>query len=164
MTRLTFFQEYQKIKNMTIEEEIKQPRFRNPYQKVVINLIYTTNWLENKRAKFFKPFGITTAQYNILRILRGQGKNKISGAEVKARMLERNSDISRLLDRLSIKKWITRIKCPEDKRATDVMITEVGLNVLQQIDGHMEASEKKIIHLSKEEALELSRLLDKSRG
>lgn len=149
---------------MTIGKEIKQPKFRNAYQKVVINLIYTTNWIENKQEKFFKPFGITTAQYNILRILRGQGKNKISGAEIKARMLERNSDISRLLDRLSIKKWITRIKCPEDKRATDVMITEAGLNVLQQIDGHMEASEKKIIHLSKDEALQLSRLLDKSRG
>lgn len=149
---------------MIIEEEIKQAKFRNAYQKAIVNLIYTTNWLESKQEEFFRPYGITTSQYNILRILRGQGKNKISGAEIKSRMLERNSDISRLLDRLSLKELITRTKCPEDKRATDVAITEAGLNVLVQIDKHIEASEKNTIHLSQAEALQLSQLLDKARG
>ena len=149
---------------MSIEEEIKQPKFRNAYQKAVINLIYTTNWLENKQEEFFKPFHITSSQYNILRILRGQGKNKLSGAEIKSRMLERNSDISRLLDRLSRKKLITRTPCPEDKRASDVLISKAGLDVLLQIDKHIDASEKQAIHLSKEEALQLSNLLDKARG
>ncbi|PZR37992.1 MAG: MarR family transcriptional regulator, partial [Azospira oryzae] len=85
---------------MKIEEEIKQPKFRSDYQKVAINLIFTANWLINKQQDFFKPYGITASQFNILRILRGQHPNKISGVEIKSRMLDKNSDIPRLLDRL----------------------------------------------------------------
>ncbi|MDZ4714105.1 MAG: MarR family transcriptional regulator [Cytophagales bacterium] len=149
---------------MRIEEEIKQPKFRNAYQKAVINLIYTANWLANKQEEFFKPFGITTSQYNILRILRGQGTNRISGTEIKARMLERNSDISRLLDRLATKQLIIRSQCHNDKRAMDVAITESGLHVLLMIDAGVETSEKHALELSNEEAQQLSFLLDKARG
>ncbi len=149
---------------MEIEKEIKQPKFKSPYQKATINLIYTAKWLESKQQDFFKPFGITSSQFNILRILRGQHQNKISGAEVKSRMLDRNSDISRLLDRLIKKKLISKSACPDDKRAADIVITSEGLDVLSQVDGFIDASEKTNIHLSKEEAAQLSLLLDKCRG
>lgn len=149
---------------MKIEDEIKQPRFKSPFQKVVLNLIYTANWLEGKQQDFFKPFGITSSQYNILRILRGQQPNKISGSEIKSRMLDKNSDIPRLLDRLLKKKHINKSPCSSDKRAADISITAEGLDVLSQIDGYIDRSEKKSIHLSKEEAYQLSDLLDKCRG
>jgi DNA-binding MarR family transcriptional regulator len=149
---------------MKIQDEIKQPKFKSSYQKVAINLIYTANWLEAKQQEFFKPFGITASQYNILRILRGQVPNKISGAEIKSRMLDKNSDIPRLLDRLIKKELISKSPCPKDKRATDVIITQEGLAVLQQIDAHIDHSEKTAIQLSKEEAAQLSDLLDKCRG
>ena len=149
---------------MRIEDEIKQAKFRNDYQRAVVNLIYTTNWLEARQEDLFKPFGITTSQYNILRILRGQPGKSLSGAEIRSRMLERNSDISRLLDRLAKKNHIRRSQCPNDKRATDVYITESGLDILKEIDSTIDQSEKDAIHLTREEARQLSALLDKARG
>jgi len=82
---------------MKIEEEIKQTKFRNPHHKATLNLLYTASWLEGRNKDFFKPFGITNQQFNILRILRGQHPNKISGTEIKDRMLDRNSDVSRVV-------------------------------------------------------------------
>ncbi len=149
---------------MNLQEEIKQPKFRSPYQKVALNLIYTAHWLVSKQQVFFKPFGITPSQYNILRILRGQLTNKISGVEIKSRMLDKNSDIPRLLDRLLKKKLITKTPCPDDKRAADILITKGGLDVLSKIDNLMDEIEKEDIHLTKEEATQLSNLLDKARG
>lgn len=149
---------------MKIEDEIKQAKFRNDYQRAVVNLIYTTNWLEARQEELFKHFGITTTQYNILRILRGQAGKSLSGAEIRSRMLERNSDISRLLDRMAKKNLIGRSQCPNDKRATDVQITESGMAILKAIDANIDQSEKEAIHLTLEEARQLSHLLDKARG
>jgi len=149
---------------MKIEDEIKQPVFKNPYQKVAINLLFTAGWLQNKQQEFFKPFGITSSQFNILRILRGQHPNKISGAEIKSRMLDKNSDIPRLLDRLLRKNLITKSPCPNDKRAADIVITKEGLDVLKEIDSSLDEMQKANLSLSKEEALQLSELLDKCRG
>ncbi|CAN5257330.1 MarR family transcriptional regulator [soil metagenome] len=149
---------------MKIEDEIKQASFKNPYQKVAINLIFTAGWLQNKQQEFFKPFGITSSQFNILRILRGQYPNKISGAEIKSRMLDKNSDIPRLLDRLIRKNLISKSPCPNDKRAADITITQEGLNILKEIDSSLDEMQKTNLRLSKEDATQLSELLDKCRG
>jgi len=149
---------------MKLEEEIKQPKFRSTHQKVGINLIFTANWLMSKQQEFFKPFGITVSQFNILRILRGQHPNKISGVEIKSRMLDRNSDIPRLLDRLVKKDLIVKTVCLSDKRAADVTITDQGLALLNKIDALIDDYEMSQIPLSKEEAAQLSDLLDKCRG
>ncbi len=152
------------LPDVKIEEAIKQPKFRNDYQKVVVNLMYTSGWLNARQEEFFKPFGITSSQFNILRILRGQAGKSLTGAEIKSRMLERNSDISRLLDRLARKKLIHRRQCPDDKRATDVTITKSGMTILHEIDAHIDDTEKKLFQLTREEARQLSDLLDKARG
>jgi len=149
---------------MKIEDEIKQPKFRSPHQKVGLNLIFTANWLLAKQQDFFKPFGITASQFNILRILRGQHPNKISGVEIKSRMLDRNSDIPRLLDRLVKKELILKTICPSDKRAADVTITAQGLALLSKIDPLIDEHEMTQIPLSKEDAAQLSDLLDKCRS
>jgi len=148
----------------SIENEIKQPRFRDSYQKVAINLLFTAGWLQGKQQEFFKTYGITVQQFNILRILRGQHPKRISGVEIKARMVDRNSDISRLLDRLLKKKVIEKHLRPGDKRATDIAITEAGLSLLSEIDKELASRERGIISLSETEAMQLSDLLDKSRG
>lgn len=149
---------------MKIEDEIKQPRFRDIYQKVAVNLLFTSNWLEARQHDFFKPFGITTQQFNILRILRGQHPNAISGVEIKSRMLDRNSDISRLLDRLIKKDLVSKSQSVNDKRAANVLITQKGLELLASIDEKFVEAERGHFNLSEDEAQQLSQLLDKSRG
>lgn len=149
---------------MSIEEEIKQRQFRSPFQKAVINLIFTANRLLARQQDFLRPYGITTQQFNILRILRGQHPKKISGAEIRSRMLDRNSDISRLLERLCAKGLIQKAPCPSDKRAADVAITANGLAALTDIDAKMERLEQELVQLSAAEAEHLSSLLDRSRG
>lgn len=146
-----------------IEDEIQQKKFKTPYQKAVINLIYTANWLQAKQQDFFKPFGITGQQFNILRVLKGQHPNSISPTEIKSRMLDRNSDVSRMLERLVAKNFITKKTCPNDKRASDVNITEVGLELLAEIEKHQKVLDG-VLTLSPEEAAQLSDLLDKSRS
>ena len=148
---------------MKIEEEIKQYKFRNSQQKAVINLLYTTNWLLGKQKEIFQPHNITGQQYNILRILRGQYPNSISATEIKARMLDKNSDVSRLLDRLLAKKIISKQVSNSDKRAADIYLTEEGLQLLNSIDEKQHLLDS-ILELSEEDATTLSNLLDKCRG
>ena len=148
---------------MKIEEEIKQPRFKSGHQKALINLLYTASWLQGRQQDFFKPFKITPQQFNILRILKGQHPKSISGTEIKARMLDKNSDVSRLLDRLVAKNLISKQICPNDKRATDVSITEQGLELLRDLD-KFQSQIDEVMSLTEDEALQLSNLLDKSRG
>ena len=148
---------------MKIEEEIKQDKFQSVHHKAIINLLYTANWIQSKHQEFLKPFGITAQQFNILRIMRGQFPKSISASEIKSRMLDRNSDVSRLLDRLALKELISKSTCASDKRANDVCITDKGLDLLSRI-----SIDQKIfvsfLKLSEEEAEKLSDLLDRSRS
>jgi DNA-binding MarR family transcriptional regulator len=148
---------------MKIEDEIKQPKFRDAYQKAVINLLYTANWAQSKNQEFFKQYGITAHQFNILRILKGQHPNSISATEIKSRMLDKNSDVSRMLDRLIAKNLILKRTCPKDKRAFDVLITDEGLTVLSSMDKFLPEADR-VLNLTEEEALHLSDLLDKCRN
>ena len=149
--------------SMKIEDEIKQKKFSSAHQKAVINLIFTSNWLINRQQNYFKPFGITGQQFNVLRILKGQYPNSISAKEIKSRMLDKNSDISRMLDRLIAKNLIEKKSCPKDKRATDVTITQAGLQLLKEISLRQKDIDQ-VLSLSETEAEQLSNLLDKSRG
>ncbi len=149
---------------MNIKEEIKQSRFRNHCQEVSINIIYTSGWLANKHKDFFSEFGITSQQFNILSILRGQYPNKISGAEIKSRMMDKNSDVSRLLDRLILKGLIVKRPSSDDRRAADIEISNNGLELLKAIDAQVHQLDKIVSNLTEEEAHQLSTLLDKVRG
>lgn len=146
-----------------LEDEIRQKKFSSPLQKAVINLIFTSNWVQHKQQEIFRTHGITVQQFNILRILKGQHPNGISGTEIKSRMLDRNSDVSRLLDRLAAKSLIERRTCPADKRASDIFITTDGLSLLERLTKY-ENEIDSVISLSPEEAELLSNLLDRARG
>lgn len=149
---------------MKIEDEIKQnQKFKTAIEKAVVNIYFTSNWLQNKQQDAFKSHGITGQQYNILRILKGQHPASISGTEIKSRMLDKNSDVSRLLNRLEAKHLIVKKTCPSDKRATDVNITETGLNLLKVIE-KAHKSAPPMLALSEDEASLLSDLLDRGRG
>ena len=147
---------------MAIEDDIKQSKFKSDHQKALINLLYTASWVQGKQQEFFRPFKITAQQFNILRILKGQYPQSISATEIKARMLDKNSDVSRLLDRLVAKDLVTKRTCPNDKRATDVNITEIGLELLKTLDKYQGQIDG-MLSLTEEEAGQLSNLLDKAR-
>ena len=107
---------------MKIEEEIKQKKFKDDYQKLVVNLLYTSNWMNAQFELLFKNSGITLQQYNVLRILRGQYPKPSSIKLIKERMLDRMSDASRIVDKLVLKKLVIRNQCPNDRRSVDVVM------------------------------------------
>ena len=148
---------------MKIEEEILQQSFRNEYQKSAINLIYTYGWLHNKQKKFFLKYNITAQQYNVLRILKGQFPDPITTSEIKHRMLDKNSDVSRIVDRLERKGLACKNTCISDKRLVDVSITHQGLQLLTEIEIQILELDNFFSSLELEEAKELNRILDKLR-
>jgi DNA-binding MarR family transcriptional regulator len=149
---------------MGIAEDIKQPKFKNEFQKATINLFYTASWLGEKHHTFFKGYGITPAQFNVLRILRGQYPQPSTVNLIIDRMLDRMSNASRIVDKLESKELVIRKQCPNDRRAVDVLISDKGLKLLREMDDEMEVYEKKICNLTEEEAVRLNDLLDKFRS
>lgn len=147
---------------MSIEKEIHQPHFRNSFQKVSINILFTANWLQENIRVLLDRYGITSQQYNILRILRGS-KGPLSTLQIRERMLDRMSDSSRMVDRLVNKEWVIKKTCRNDKRLVDVTISNKGLALLAEIDTHQESLDAIASNLTEQEAEGLSNLLDKLR-
>jgi len=147
---------------MTLENDINQRVFRSEYQKSIINLIYTFNWVNEKLNRSFEPFDITQQQFNILRILRGAG-TPLSTLQIRQRMLDRMSDTSRIVDRLVKKGMVKKTICREDRRLVDVLLTDKGKKLLQSMDGMNEEMESIFKSLSEAEARHLNTLLDKIR-
>src|ERR1700720_688188 len=111
---------------MQLEQEIKQEKFKTEDEKLTVNLIFTHYWLLDKLKDRLRPYGISMQQYNVLRILRGQGSNPASINLLKERMLDKSSDASRLVERLRLKELVDRIICPNDRRAVEIRISTKG--------------------------------------
>ena len=149
---------------MKIEDEIKQKTFKSAYQKAFINVVYTSGWLQQQQASFFKPFGITLPQFNILRILRGQHPEPATISLLIERMLDKTSNASRIVDKLEAKGLVTRKQCPADRRTVDVLISDKGLALLKDMEAMEGGEVTGIKNLTEQEATQLSELLDKIRG
>lgn len=147
-----------------IEEEIKQPQFKDEHLKAMINLMFTHHFVYEHNRLFLKKFGISSQQYNVLRILRGQRFHPISTQDVKARMLDRNSDTSRITDRLAELGLVEKGVRAENKRKADLVISRQGLELMASIDLEAEKMHAVMKKLSDEEAQQLNILLDKIRG
>ncbi|MFN3529530.1 MAG: MarR family winged helix-turn-helix transcriptional regulator [Bacteroidia bacterium] len=149
---------------MGIQEDIKQKKaFRNPHHQAAVNMMFTYNWLNEKVRLLLEPYEITPQQYNVLRILRGSYPDPISTQEIRNRMLDKMSDVSRIVERMRLKRLLTKKTCPNDKRLVDVLISEQGRQLLEDMhsleldmDAHMEK-------LNTAEAQQLNMLLDKIR-
>jgi len=134
--------------------------FPNDKVKALLNIIYTANYINSKQNAFFKEYGLSPQQYNILRILRGAGE-AITVQTIKDRMLERAPNATRLMDKLCAKDLIERVACTEDRRVVHIAIKKEGLRLLKEIDANQK--EDVLAHLSLKEAKTLSDLLDKIR-
>jgi DNA-binding MarR family transcriptional regulator len=147
---------------MGIQEDINQSKFRNEHQKAGINLIYTFNWMTEQMKNLFEKYGLTSQQFNILRILRGAGQ-PLSTLQIRQRMLDKMSDTSRIVDRLIIKGVVKKNISKVDKRLVDVSITDKGKKLLAKLDAHEEEMDAVFSNLTDGEAKTLNKLLDKIR-
>lgn len=147
---------------MGIEKDIQQKQFRSIYQKLTVNLIYSTNWLLEQIKLFLQEEDITSQQYNILRILRGS-KIPLSTLQIRERMLDKMSDTSRIVQRLLKKGLVEKKTCIADKRLVDIKISATGLALLSRMDEKNEQLDQILSELSSDEATILSDLLDKMR-
>ncbi|ANW96535.1 MarR family transcriptional regulator [Wenyingzhuangia fucanilytica] len=134
--------------------------FDSEHIKALLNLKYTANFLNALGNKELEEYQISTAQYNILRILRG-AKKAITMKLVKERMIEKSPNTTRLTDKLCEKGLIKRVRCDKDRRAVYVSITDNGLQLLEQIT--FELTPKQMRNLTMDEALQLNKILDKIR-
>lgn len=148
---------------MILEQEIQQTKFSSMKQKATLNIIFTAGWLRSNQTRLFKAAGISGEQYNVLRILRGQRGKAIGVNGIQERMLDKNSNASRLIDKLKEKNLVQRLECINDRRSVEIFITQAGLDLLQQLDASVLEQETKSIQLSEDEAMQLNDLLDKLR-
>ena len=144
-----------------LEQAIQQSSFKNEQHKALIGIIYLSNQISTDFQKTLKPFHITQQQYNVLRILRGQGGKPATVGLIKERMLDKMSDASRLVERLRAAELVCRGVCSEDKRSVDVTITEKGLDLLHKIDILETESKSVLKNLTDKEAAIFNELIDK---
>ena len=147
---------------MSLEKDINQLKFRNEFQKASINIIFTFNWLTEKTKTIFEREGLTSQQFNILRILRGAGA-PLSTLQIRQRMLDKMSDTSRIVDRLIIKGLVKKTVSKSDKRLVDVSITDKGKKVLAKLDKCEDQMDAVVKTISEAEAKTLNNILDKMR-
>jgi DNA-binding MarR family transcriptional regulator len=147
---------------MSLEKDINQPKFRNEYQKSVVNIVYTYNWMTEQLKQVFEKEDLTMQQFNILRILRGNN-GPLSTLQIRERMLDKMSDTSRIVDRLIIKGFVKKSVCKTDKRLVDVFITDKGKKILAKLDKAEDAMDNIIDSISVAEAKTLNKILDKLR-
>ena len=148
---------------MSIEKDISQRKFKTEYQKAMINLIFTHNWMMERMKLFFEQADLTPQQFNILRILRGAGE-PLSTLQIRQRMLDKMSDTSRIVDRLVKKGLVKKVVCKSDRRLVDVSITEKGLKLLERLDNTQSDLDGILNNLDENDARQFNSLLDKIRN
>lgn len=146
-----------------LEEAIKSTKFKNEVQKAGLNVLYTAWWLKTMSSKELKKFDLTHEQYNVLRILKGMHPIKMCVKDIASRMIEKNSNVPRIIDRLEKKKWIKRAQGEVDGRQTVMALTESGIRVLEQATISLNTILSENITLSETDATALNILLEKIR-
>lgn len=121
----------------TLEALLKTSVSR-PEQGTILLILTIASRLETCMQQFLKKFGIGLEQYNVLRILRGQNGHPLQAVQIAERMVNANSNVTRLIDKLEAKDLVKRVACPHDRRAIWLNITEKGLKLLKQIDEEMQ--------------------------
>lgn len=149
---------------MSLEQSISQSKFDSEQEKLMINVIYSANLLNLITSRLFKPYDLSPQQYNVLRILRGQKGKSIALMDIEHRMLDKSSNVSRLVDKLISKDLVNRSVSSKDRRRIEIIITSRGKSVLKEIDvilADMNSKIKAII--SDDNAKQTNRILDQLR-
>jgi DNA-binding MarR family transcriptional regulator len=149
---------------MSLEKEIQQEKFANEHEKAAVNVLFTSSWLHSLNSSRLRKHDITPEQFNVLRILRGSHPKAMMLADITCRMLDKNSNATRLVEKLRQKDFVKREICENNRRQVDISITDKGLAVLKGIDQDDSTWLSMLKNISKQEAMELNRILDKLRG
>lgn len=149
---------------MTIEEVIKSNVTLTDAKKIILNIMYTQNVIADKFNEILKPHDLSSEQYNVLRILRGQKGCPANMCLIQERMIAKNSNTTRLIDKLLLKDFVTREVCPGNRRKIEVQITQKGIDLLKSLDATVIEHENLFAkNLSSEELIQLNTLLEKYR-
>lgn len=151
---------------LNLREEIRQTKpFESPAQEAILGIYRTSDMLQRRFAQLVEPRGISLQQYNVLRILRGAGKEGTPTLDIAQRMIEKTPGITRLLDKLEAKHLVRRKRCPEDRRQVLCWITDAGLNLLSQLDKPLVQSGSSAVEcLNQAEIRQLIAILGRLRG
>ncbi len=147
-----------------LEQAIQSSKFKNEVHKATLNILYTAWWLKTIMSNELKEFGLTHEQYNVLRILKGKHPEQVCVKDISCRMIEKSSNVPRIIDRLVIKKLVKRADSPFDKRETVISLTQSGITILEvtteKINELMETS----VIMKSQDAAQINMLLEKLRG
>jgi DNA-binding MarR family transcriptional regulator len=150
---------------MTLKQELRMTRkFSSPEEELNLNLQRTVGLLSRPMLRFLKAHGLSPAQYNILRILRGQTDGQLACSQIGLRMVTREPDVTRLLDRLEKDGLVGRVRSDTDRRVVRISITTAGRSLLVELDEPMRQIHRNSLgHLTRAEIREMNRLLVKAR-
>ncbi|MBC7722239.1 MAG: MarR family transcriptional regulator [Pedobacter sp.] len=148
---------------MKLEQAIQSTNFKSEVQKAILNVLYTAWWLKSIGSKELKEFGLTHEQYNVLRILKGKHPDQMCVRDIACRMIEKNSNVPRIIDRLEIKKLVKRSTSLEDKRETVITLTKGGITMLEVSTIAIEDRHLSEISITESDAIILNTLLEKIR-
>ncbi len=148
-----------------LQQELKKKRpFESPVQEAALNLLRTSDQLQIHFTRLFRDYGITPSQYNVLRILRGEGK-PLPILEIAGRTVAVVPGITGVIDRLEQAGLVQRERCEQDRRVIYVALTDQGARTLEELEEPIAALHETLMgHLAPEELRELSRLLEKVRA
>ncbi|QDU54923.1 HTH-type transcriptional regulator MhqR [Aeoliella mucimassa] len=148
-----------------LQSELKKKSgFQSPAQEATLNILRTSDRLQNRFGKFVREYGLTSSQYNVLRILRGEGQ-PLPSLEIADRMIQVVPAITGLIDRLEKQQLVSRQRSSEDRRIIHVSITPRGLQLLKKMDKPLlELHQKLLGHLPKSELTQITRLMEKVRA
>ncbi len=149
---------------MSLEDDLKQTHFENAFLKAILNILVTADRISSATNATLKPFGLSKEQFNVLRILRGQYPNPAPLQRISERMISRSSNATRLVEKLRLKGLVERTPCLTNRRKVDIIITQKGLDLLQELDPLVKASSHSMQRITDAEAVELNRILEKMRS
>ncbi len=148
---------------MKLEDAIRTTKFTDERHKATLNLLYTAYWLKNQFSRVMKGQGLTMEQFNVMRILRGKAPQPMCVKDISSRMIEKNSNVPRIVDKLVVKGLVARNTSPQDKRETLIELTEKGLKNLVRASQITERLSEDILDLNDSDAAVLNSILEKMR-
>ena len=149
---------------MKLEHAIKSNKFRDEGHKATLNILYTAYWLKTIFSSSMKEMGMTSEQFNVMRILKGKHPEEMCVRDIGSRMIEKSSNVPRIIDRLVEKKYVKRTTSKEDKRETLISLTDKGIKQLAEASRIMDEVGMKALGINNEEAAQLNELLEKLRS